>query len=291
MMSLLILLGLLPAGLMLIGDDDDDDADHGDEAKDSPEAKPKVQPLDIALNMGDAPVEDGPDAEVPLPAPEAEPPEDVEAGVPPDPAVDAPADPPAPPEAGETPEGEAEKPPSDDAENDQDPPEGRDFLLDPEDGDRLIEDFRPGSDVLDIEIKNEDVIAFRSLDPESGDPQLRLFDGTSEQVITFAGLSQLPLEDIFLLLTDPDTGDAISLAVADFLFNEGDALDPISPDEPSVITPADGETDGPPLHPIPADSPSVITPAPSDQTEDQLEASEQMETLAALEVVKRSANG
>ena len=299
MLSVLMLLGLIPAGLLLAGEGDTKDpSDEEDEKGVSDTGTGATTPLHQALpepppSQADAapgqpvwpsdpdagtsldpsapPDQNGAGSQDPSSPGSGAPPNaldqtDVPAGLDPIPA-DAPG-PLSPEPATTSPQLDEEAPaqpappPSElgeDAPEGDDPNEtgdtGRDLMLGPEDGDTTIADFRPGADVLDIEVNDREVIGFRSLDPQTGDAQLRLYGAEGEQVITFAGLSQVPVDDIFLLLTDPETGDALSLALAEFLFDEDDALDPILPDEPSVITPPDEDTPG--LDPLPAETPPV----------------------------------
>ncbi|MCR8725909.1 hypothetical protein [Frigidibacter sp. ROC022] len=126
----------------------------------------------------------------------------------------------------------------------------------PEDADDTqISGFRPGIDRLDLGITSPGCDFHSGTDDETGDAELHIDDQSGSRVVTFAGLTEVPLGDISILVTDPLTGAVDSFALAPsgvseppLADSEGSVLTPSDPEAADIVTPAD-DGDGPAVAP------------------------------------------
>ena len=102
-------------------------------------------------------------------------------------------------------------------------------------GDVTVSDFRPGVDRIDLHLPSNEADFHCSTD-ENGDCSLHIDNDDGSQTVTFAGLHDLPVTDIGVVTTDPSTGTVsrFSLATAAFADAPMDdaGIDPSSTDSP-----------------------------------------------------------
>ncbi|TYB89163.1 hypothetical protein [Oceaniovalibus sp. ACAM 378] len=156
---------------------------------------------------------------------------------------------------------------------------GEDLFVDPEPGLVLVESFKPGVDTLTVAVP-DDAQEFTAHDSDGDSAAYLRFDtamGTVE--IRFQGLSVVPVDDLFLRVSDASspTLDAdiplSALMDTDADEVEGPVLTPVDPEFPDdvpapgpddpVLSPADPTLPDDPPAPG-ADDPTVLTPVLDD---------------------------
>jgi len=156
-----------------------------------------------------------------------------------------------------------------------DPAEGEDLFVDPAAGQTVVEAFNPGVDSLTIAVPDEaqEFAAQDAVGDQAAHLSFETAEGTVQ--ILFPGLSAVPVDDIFLRVSDASspTLDA-DIALAQLL-DEGaddglgaviDPVDPTLPDLPGepdgsdgeVLTPVDPELPDDPATPTGADGPVLL---------------------------------
>lgn len=148
-------------------------------------------------------------------------------------------------------------------------------------GETVLKDFMPGKDSVDLRLADDGAGWFSIETTDDGRQTSLHYDGAlGEARLTFAGLGELPVDDITLHMTDPASGAPLSFGLAALI--DGDPLQPIVDDDPvgpggdpgpDVLSPTPGDADDDALPPSPPDGdilPPVTdviwpdAPAPSD---------------------------
>ena len=174
-----------------------------------------------------------------------------------------------------------------------DPADGEDLFVDPAPGETEVQSFNPGIDSLTI-VLPEEAQEFAAHDAD-GDQHAYLSyeiaEGTVQ--ITFPGLSGVPVDDIFLRVSDVSSPTLDADIALSQLMDDGDPdsagavltpTDPTLPEAPAnpvdpggpVLTPVDPELPDDPAPPTDGDGP-VLQPV-----DDSFEVADDAATLATL---------
>ncbi|MCG6904370.1 MAG: hypothetical protein LJE68_17000 [Rhodobacter sp.] len=137
-------------------------------------------------------------------------------------------------------------------------------------GETLIAGFEPGVDMVELDLTTVqgDVTYDTGITEQAATVSFAVGQGATT-TISFAGLSEVPLGDIMLRMTDEDTGEPFEMSLGDAaaslnvttVIGEviGEVVDPIDPDNPD--TPDDGGDAG-------VDPTTVVDPVDPDMPDD-----------------------
>lgn len=154
------------------------------------------------------------------------------------------------------------------------PPTDYEFILG-SGGDHAVVDFRPGTDTLTLTSDTWDFDLYDLGDDGTG-PAAEIASGEERSILRFPGLDALPVDDIWLHVSEPGA-DPQRIALRDALHPEGDdVLAPADPDAPDDLPPDVSE--GPALAPADPEAPDdrpesegsggVLAPTDPDAPED-----------------------
>lgn len=160
-------------------------------------------------------------------------------------------------------------------------PQSEDHIIQPGSGETVLSDFEPGVDKVRLLVDSWD-IDFEIGVNNAGSSTISYPSGEGAASVTFEGLSALPMADIDIEVTDPETGEVSVISLLDSAAEpEGPApIGPTDPDAPEDEPPApvdDVVPIGPPDPDAPDDAPVVpledaepIAPLDPDAPEDAL---------------------
>lgn len=172
--------------------------------------------------------------------------------------------------------------PEDEADNDAESAGAETLDIPANAGDAQISGFRPGVDGVTLRLGSAETGFYMSNDSETGDGILHIEEAEGERQVTFVGLDDVPLDDISVSISDPTSGAESVYAlhalttglgaalhpVADTEDPEEVALEPGDPEIADVAVPEE-EPSAEALEPQDPEAPSE--PVPGDETDSPLD--------------------